>query len=362
MAEELEVQLSPAHVPMAPGGSPTEVTVTIQNRSDSVAEYAVELIGLEPDWFTPPPSSIRLFPQDRDQLRFALRPPRRASKGSYVYRVVVRSSHGSAQGSAEGTLEVSGTVAYRLEVLPRRQTGRGQGTFQAQLTNTGSADVQLTLDGQAADGNCEVRFSRDGTTRVQVGQKVDVPLRVRPFQRPWVGPESSYNFNVTARPDDPTTAPQTVGGQFTYQPRLASWAPIRTLVFVILGVALALALIAAILPANGPGVLVAAHNFACDIPVIGSLCGKRAVAATCAYDEGFKAYAEAESQLIGVCVTRPLADAFGNVRQYSKNGVLFWQHDSNTVYFFKNDSLYAFLDEKSVLIHGPGVASADPRS
>jgi hypothetical protein len=247
-------------------------------------------------------------------------------------------------------------------VLPRRQTGRGQGTFQAQLTNTGSADVQLTLDGQAADGNCEVRFSRDGTTRVQVGQKVDVPLRVRPFQRPWVGPESSYNFNVTARPDDPTTAPQTVGGQFTYQPRLASWAPIRTLVFVILGVALALALIAAILPANGPGVLVAAHNFACDIPVIGSLCGKRAVAATCAYDEGFKAYAEAESQLIGVCVTRPLADAFGNVRQYSKNGVLFWQHDSNTVYFFKNDSLYAFLDEKSVLIHGPGVASADPRS
>jgi hypothetical protein len=354
MPEEVEVQLSPARVPMVPGGAPVEVTVTIQNRSDGVAEYAVELIGLEADWFTPPPTSVRLFPQDRDQLRFALRPPRRAARGNFVYRVLVRSRAGGAQAAAEGTLEVTGTIAYRLEVLPRRQTGRGQGTFQAQLTNTGGADLRVTLDGESAEGNCEVRFLRDAPSVVQAGQKVDVPLRVRPFQRPAVGQERSYDFNVTARPDDPTTAPQTVAAQFTHQPRLASWAPVRTTLLILGGLIVVLALIAVVLPSGLAGPMGGLRAFVCDIPIIGSLCGGRPVTATCVYDEGFKAYAEAETQLIGPCVTGPLADSFGNVRQYSKNGVLFWQHDSNTVYFFKGDSLYAFLDEKSVLIHGTG--------
>ena len=339
---------------MAPGGPPVEVTVTIQNRSDGVAEYAVELIGLEAEWFTPPPTSVRLFPQDREQLRFALRPPRRAAKGNFVYRVLVRSSRGTAQAAAEGALEVTGTVDYRLEVVPRRQTGRGQATFQAQITNIGTADVRLTLDGQDVDGNCDVRFPRGGSTVVQAGQKVDVPVRVRPFQRPWIGQERSYDFNVTARPDDPTAAPQTVAGQFTHQPRLASWAPVRTTLLVLGGVVVALALVAVVLPSGLAGPMGGLRGIVCEIPIIGSLCGVRQAPPTCVYDEGFKAYAEAETQLIGPCVTSPLADSFGNVRQYSKNGVLFWQHDSNTVYFFKGDSLYAFLDEKSVLIHGTG--------
>src|SRR5436190_2905705 len=112
---------------MQPGGKPVDVTLTIQNRSDNVAEYVVEVTGLDADWFTPPPSRARLFPQDRDQLRFVLRPPGRAGKGSYAYRVVVRSPNGTAQATADGTIEVSGTVGYRLELPQRRLTARGAG-------------------------------------------------------------------------------------------------------------------------------------------------------------------------------------------------------------------------------------------
>src|SRR5438445_336722 len=56
MPDEVVAQLSPDHIQMEPGGRPVDVTLTIQNRSDSVAEYVVELTGLDADWFTPPPS------------------------------------------------------------------------------------------------------------------------------------------------------------------------------------------------------------------------------------------------------------------------------------------------------------------
>lgn len=354
MPDEVIVQLSPDRIPMDPGGRPVEVTLTIQNRSDNAAEYTVEVTGLEADWFTPPPARVRLFMQDREQVRFALRPPGRARKGSYVYRVVVRSIDGSAQASAEGTLEVSGVVAYRLELEQRRQTGRGQATFQVQVVNTGTAELRTALDAQDAGGECQVRFIRDASPRVPVGATVKVPLHVRPFQRPWIGPERSYEFSVTARPDDPGVAPQNITGQFTHRPWLVSWAPVRNTLLVIAAVGLVFVVVAALVPVGVAGPLGGVRAFACNLPVIGSLCGRRDQVATCTYDEGFKAYALAESQLIGPCVTSALSDSFGNVRQYTKNGILFWQNASNTVYFFRGDSLYGFINDKSTLIHGSG--------
>src|SRR5205823_12729904 len=138
----------------------------------------------------------------RDQLRFVLRPPGRAGKGSYAYRVVVRSPNGTAQATADGTIEVSGTVGYRLELPQRRLTARGAGTFQVQVVNTGSADVRLALEAKDGAGECDLRFAREAKLRVPVGETARVPLRIRPFHRPLVGHERSYDFSVVARPDD----------------------------------------------------------------------------------------------------------------------------------------------------------------
>jgi hypothetical protein len=354
MSDDLLVQLSPARVQLEPGGQPVEVSVTIQNRSDSPAEYAIELSGLQRDWYTAPPTSVRLFPEDRDQVRFMLRPPRSAGRGTYVYRIVVQA--GPTRETAEGTLEITGTPAYRLELTPRRMTRRGSGTFQVQLLNTGTADVTLALEAQDAEGNCQLRFARDATVRVPAGQRVQVPLRVRPDQRPWAGSDRSYDFTVAARPDNSGVAPQTIPGQFTHHPRLASWAPIGRTLAIMCVLGLALVFVVTILPASMAGPVGKLRSGLCSVPTIDSLCGKPAPPVPCVYDAGFADYAATESELIGPCVTGPLSDPFGNVRQYTRNGMLFWQHDSNTDYFFKGDSLYGFFDGKSTLVHGSGAS------
>jgi hypothetical protein len=179
-----------------------------------------------------------------------------------------------------------------------------------------------------------------------------VPLRVRPHQRPFIGQQRSYDFSVSARPDEATVAPQSVAGQFTYRPALRSWAPIRNTVLGVVGVVVALMVILAVLPAGIAG-SVGVVRVMCGIPVIGALCGRPAEVA-CTYDQGFLAFAETESQLIGQCVTPALDDPHGNVRQYTRNGVLFWQRATNEVFFFGGDSVWGFIGQKATLLHGSG--------
>lgn len=352
MSDELVVQLSPAAVQLEPGGTPVEVTITVENRGDAPAEYSIELTGLDGDWFTSPPSIVRLFPLDRDQLRFTLRPPRRAGRGNYVYRVLVRSRTSAAQETAEGTLELTGTAAYRLELTPRRLTARN-GAFQVQLVNTGTADVTINLDAHDAEGACELRFGREGGVRVPAGQRVQVPLKVIPRERPFIGDERRYDFSVSARPDEASVAPQSVPGQFTYRPAMRSWRPIRRTVMGVVGVVVALMVILAFIPAGIAG-SVGAVRVLCGIPIIGALCGRPAPEVACTYDHGFQVFAQTESQLIGNCLTPALDDPHGNVRQYTRNGMLFWQRQTNEVFFFGGDSVWGFTDQKSTLLHGSG--------
>jgi hypothetical protein len=47
-------------------------------------------------------------------------------------------------------------------------------------------------------------------------------------------------------------------------------------------------------------------------------------------------------------------DDFGNGVQYSQKGVLFWLKESNTVYLFTGDSVYAYVQDKPRLLDGSG--------
>ena len=51
--------------------------------------------------------------------------------------------------------------------------------------------------------------------------------------------------------------------------------------------------------------------------------------------------------------TGPIADGFGNARQYTTNGVLFWQKTTGTVFYFANDKLYVFDDKQIRLLDSP---------
>jgi hypothetical protein len=368
VAGSLRVELNPAQVPMDASGAPVELLVTIRNEGDVVDQYSVEVIGLDADWFTPPPSDGR-FPQDTQEVHIKVHPPAASvRKGNYPFRVLVRSRGGAAEESAQGVLEVGGVARLRLDVTPRQHTAHRFGTFKVQVSNSGTADVNVTLEGRDAEEACDVRFPNADTLLVPAGAGADTSLRIRPKKRPWVGPEHTYNFSVTASSQAGGAEPQTAPGQFTHQPWLASWAPLRTLAFVLVGVVVVLVVFSVLasagvfeqLPTRAQTALGVLRGTACRVPALGNICPPDALAAIpvldeqCTYASPFKEYVDAETALIGSCRSRVGYDGFGNGMQFSSNGVLFWQKASDTVYFVSNTSVYAFLQGKSQLLHHEG--------
>jgi hypothetical protein len=77
----------------------------------------------------------------------------------------------------------------------------------------------------------------------------------------------------------------------------------------------------------------------------------------CSYaaDEGFGEWSSKDDTLLGECVTNSLGDRFGNTRQYTRKGVLFWQKGTNNVYFFKGGTLWEPVDGKSTTRVGTGL-------
>jgi hypothetical protein len=370
MAESLVIEMNPPRVEVEPGGPSAETTVTLHNLGNVVEQYTTEIVGLDPEWYSAPQGSIGLFPQDRDQVRVSFHPPKRPGlrAGAYPFRIMVRSKGGSQVEQVDGVLDVRGYAVYRADLTPRRRIKRGPGKFTVHLMNTGTVDVRLSLEARDAEEACTFKFGKDDSPLLPAGSRLELPLTITATDRPMIGAERQYDFIVTARPQDARGEPQTVPGQFVYKPLFATWAPILRLIQLLLLAAILFVAadflvstgVAQQLPRRVRVASAQAYRGFCQLPFVKGFCPASAIAAQpepaedlCFYDFGFKDFFDAEPALVGGCETDVAYDGFGNAIQYTKNGMMFWLKNNNTVYFFTNDSLYAHIDEKTRLLDGP---------
>lgn len=367
MTDAIRVEITPERIELEPGAPPVEITISIQNLGDVVEQYTVEVSGLEPDWYTAPVSSVGLFPQDRDQVRITIHPPQRPGikPGAYPFRVMVRSRSGAQQAAAEATLDLRGTASFQVNLMPLRLTTRGTGTFRVQLSNTGAVDVQLGLEASDEDGALIFRFPRGDAPVVRAGTRAELPLEVRPRQRPWVGPDRTYPFTLTVRPLDARGDPQTVRAEIVHHPWIYSLEPLRRravpltiMLLVLLGGGVFVASPAPRAVGGGAGNAAAElrRAVACT-PGIGALVrGGRPCPPPpprCDYVLGFREFVELQPRLVGSCMSKAAYDLWGNARQYTTNGVLFWQRASNNVFFFKDQCVYAYIGGRTQVVDGP---------
>jgi hypothetical protein len=372
--QRLQIELGQSHIEVEPGAAPVEATVTLQNLGNVVEQYTAEVVGLDPEWFTAPVGSVALFPQDRDQLHLSFHPPRRngVRAGTYPFKVVVRARSGAQEESVDGVLDVRGFAVYRLDVTPRRQTAR-TGKFKLQVANTGTADVVLAVEARDQEEACRFKLGRDATLKVAAAGAAEMGVQLVPKSRPWVGPDRTYDFTLSARPVDARGDPQSTAAQFTYHPFLPSWRPIRR-IGIVVGLLLLLLVVFEVAVATGVWGTVGdefprrmsvagaqVHGFFCRMPGIDRVCGPGSVAArptpnaTCEYQFGFRDASLAQPVLIGQCTTDAAYDMFGNGLQYTDYGVLFWTKATNTVYFFRGDSVYVFPPgAQPRVLDGPG--------
>jgi hypothetical protein len=281
-ADTLHVEIDTPFVAVEPGGPSTTLMVSVHNRSSIVDRFSVDVVGLDPDWFTLPTPVFSLFPGDTEQVELNIQPPpRRAGlrAGAYPFQVRARSASGDASRSVGAEMVIRGAAMFRIELLPQRRVSHGRGRFVVRINNVGLADGRIALDARDVQDACRVHFGRDQSPVVDAGQTLDVPLDVEPRRRPFVGSERPYDFNVTATPEraDGVAEPITVSGQLVHQPRLASFSPFwRAARWCLLPLAAVAAFnlvpvqIRCAIPGNGP-----------DLMIVGEGC-PRAVAALAA--------------------------------------------------------------------------------
>jgi hypothetical protein len=276
--EELQIELSATHIEMQPGARPIEVTLLVHNRSRVVEQCTVEVVGIDADWFTHPARSVALFPGDSERLNVAFHVPNQPSlrAGTYPFSVVVRSRSSGVERRVEGAVSIPGEAAYAMDIAPRRLVFGGGGRFRVLLTNSGMADGELQLEASDVEEGVAFEFPQDQRRVVPANSTVEVPLVAVPRRRPWVGPERTYDFQVTARQPGSVAEVRSVHGQLVYRPHFASLGLVRRAA-LLAGLVVVLLVGLSALPSDFRCRLVGENG---SVPVLGRGCGPGEVALT----------------------------------------------------------------------------------
>ncbi len=364
MSDAIRVSLTPDTLKALPAGDAVEAVVSIQNIGTAVDQYAVELDGLPTTWYSLSNESVALFPQDREEARIMIKPPKGngVKAGSYPFTVTVLSRADATETSrVEGTLEVGAVAAFELDMSPKKVIGR-KGTYKLAMRNGGNADLDVELEGIDAEEACRYTF-KPPAPHLAAGAALTTVLTVKPRRSGLVGQKRNYDFQVKVKLSQGEAKQLQV--QLAHTPRFRTWKPIRRLTFLVVLVALLAALVSALGGRSGTGDHIAGwsapvRQFACDRLRI--LCGtagangSSGAGAPQGTHGGFKGeflgFHQANPKLIGAPRENEHRDKQGFTIQRTTRGLLvfdpqdtraffvtrgerLWVHDNNGDYYFR---------------------------
>jgi hypothetical protein len=233
MADAIRVTLSPDRLVVQPDSDPIETTITIQNNGATVDQYAVELDQLPTTWYTLSNTSVALFPQDKEEAKLVIHPPKGAAAkaGNYPFNVTVLSRADSTQSTrVEGMLQVGTVGAFDVVMAPSKLVGR-RGKYMLHLNNGGNADLNVDLSATDPGDKCRFQFSPSKVTLV-AGLRSSVPVVVRPKRNWLVGARKNFEFTVKAAPSSGPL--KTVTGVLVHKPMFRTLRPLRNLLLLLI--------------------------------------------------------------------------------------------------------------------------------
>lgn len=230
MPDKIEVAISPTTFQLAAGDT-AEAMATLRNLGQTVDQFTLSIDGLDPDWYTLPVSSVALFPNDQDNLRIILHPPKTAESkaGSYPFRINVTSQENPEEvATVDLAIEIRALPKLELSISPQRITGR-KGVYHLVVNNPG--DSEAKVDFKASDAQGKLRYYlRPESLTVPGGSRSEVTVEVRLGWLAFFGGEKEFDFQVVAVPPEAGGFAEeaiTVNGQFVRVPWYKTLPQIR---------------------------------------------------------------------------------------------------------------------------------------
>jgi hypothetical protein len=200
MAGKIEAKVVPNSFVLAAGDT-VEATATLRNLGQSVDQLTLGIEGLQPTWYTLPVSSVALFPNDQDNLRIVLHPPKTAETkaGLSQFHIRVTSQQNPEEiTTLDLTIEIRALPGVELDISPKRVVGR-KGIYRVVVNNKGDSDTTLHLKARDATGGLRY-YLRPERLTVPGGGRAEAALEVRLRWSAFLGGEKEFNFQVSAAP------------------------------------------------------------------------------------------------------------------------------------------------------------------
>ena len=226
MSERIDVTLPTATYAVAAGES-VEAMATLRNTGQTVDQFTLSIEGLEPDWYTLPVSSMALFPNDRDDIKIVLHPPKtgKAMADSYPFQVKVTSQESPDDtATVDVTLETRRAPELELSISPERVSGR-RGTYRVVARNPGDVTAELHLEVDEISGSLRYSLSPDVLT-VGGGGQSQATLEVGLGWLALLGGQREFDIQVMAVLAD-TDETKTINGKFIRIPWYRTLPQIR---------------------------------------------------------------------------------------------------------------------------------------
>lgn len=223
VSDRTRVSLAPAEIKAFAGVAPMEATLSIQNLSEIVDKFVVEIEGIDQSWCVRSAASVALMPQATDQVQLSFQPPKAQGvrAGEYPFAITVHSQSAPGEGAVVvGTLEVLPSMEFKMDIRPKRADCRRKSTFQVSLANTGVSDIDLALHATDMDDGCKFKFKAE-SLRLIAWDTIEVPLAVKPKRWWGVGDEKRYDITVNAACAGADTKMQSCG--LSHKPFFRSW-------------------------------------------------------------------------------------------------------------------------------------------
>jgi len=228
-------------------GQTLTLVFSISNGGETVADFDVNLEGLDPNWVTITPRSMHLKVNQRVSVTLSITPPRAPTSraGQHHFAVMVTSPNYPGRMSRRGaTLVINPFYEFTVsELTPRQLTiswDRHTATTSLAVINQSNSLARYRIEGADDDHACSFEFQSPGEN-VRLANQVDfhlvsdttvvLPIFITTRKRHLVGLRSrDMPFTITTTPLEGTQPPRTVMGRLYARPLIGPWLLLLVLV------------------------------------------------------------------------------------------------------------------------------------
>ncbi|MEP6754350.1 MAG: hypothetical protein ABJA67_02530 [Chthonomonadales bacterium] len=220
----IKSSLSTSDISIQPG-STAQLTVTIHNGQDHADLIAIELEGIDVEWYAIPVASVHVQASVTQDVKVLFRVARthESLASSYPFVVRVKSMESGISVVQQAMLNVEPFAALQVELDPKRAVStflRSANEVEVRVTNSGNYEETVDLYATVPEDACGFEFETERLT-LKPGHAEIVRVQVEPFSRPLLGSTRLYGFTVTARSSKDSFVSGSAHGQVERHPLLS---------------------------------------------------------------------------------------------------------------------------------------------